>query len=125
MSSPTLAHRARLLCSAIGLGAVALVSVLAVWQFSAAAGNSTLPEQPTAVPMASPAPTGIRQIALTTRDLVYDPVGQRIYASLPSTAANGNSLVQIDPFAGTVGTPVPLGLEPGKLAISHRQRFGP
>jgi hypothetical protein len=68
-------------------------------------------------------PTSIRQISLTTKDLVYDPVGQKIYASLPSSAANGNSLVQIDPVAGTVGTPVPMGSEPGKLAISDNSQF--
>jgi hypothetical protein len=74
-------------------------------------------------PSASPAPTGIRTIALTTNDLVFDPAGQRIYASLPSTAANGNSLVQIDPYAGTVGTPVPIGSEPTRLAISDNSQY--
>src|SRR5205807_3627817 len=71
----------------------------------------------------SPVPAGIRQIALTTKDLVYDPVGQRIYASLPGSAPNGNSLVQIEPVAGTVGTPVPMGSEPGKLAISDNSQY--
>ena len=69
------------------------------------------------------ASAGIRQIALTTKDLVYDPTGQRIYASLPSTAANGNSIAQIDPLAGTVGTPIPLGSEPGKLVISANSQY--
>jgi hypothetical protein len=55
--------------------------------------------------------------------LVFDPAGQRIYASLPSTAANGNSLVQIDPYAGTVGTPVPIGSEPSRLAISDNSQY--
>src|SRR5438309_912108 len=72
---------------------------------------------------ASPASAGIRQIALTTKDLVYDPIGQRIYASLPGSAPNGNSIVQIDPVAGTVGTPVPMGSEPGRLAISDNSQF--
>src|ERR1700752_2231373 len=35
------------------------------------------------------APNTIRQISLITKDLVFDPVGQRIYASLPSSAPNG------------------------------------
>jgi Calx-beta domain/Domain of unknown function (DUF4214) len=73
--------------------------------------------------LSAPASAGIREIALTTKDLVYDPVGQRIYASLPSSAPNGNSLVQIDPVGGTVGTPVPLGSEPGKLAISDNSQY--
>src|SRR5436190_8026981 len=39
-------------------------------------------------------PATIRQISLTTKDLVYDPVGQKIYASLPGSASSGNSIVQ-------------------------------
>jgi hypothetical protein len=42
---------------------------------------------------------------------------------LPSSAANGNSLAQIDPFAGTVGTPVFIGSEPGRLAISDNSQY--
>jgi hypothetical protein len=37
--------------------------------------------------------------------------------------ANGNSLVQIEPVAGTVGTPVFIGSEPGKLAISSNSQY--
>jgi len=69
------------------------------------------------------APAGIRQISLMTKDLIYDPSGQRIYASLPGTAPNGNSLVQIEPVSGTVGTPVFVGSEPGKLAISNNSQY--
>ena len=69
------------------------------------------------------APLGIRQISLAAKDLVYDPVGQRIYASLPGSAPNGNSLVQIEPVAGTVGAPVFVGSEPGKLAISDNSQY--
>jgi Bacterial Ig-like domain (group 3)/Calx-beta domain len=69
------------------------------------------------------APPGIRQISLATKDIVYDPVGQRIYASIPSSAANGNSLTQIDPFAGTIGTSVFIGSEPGRLAISTNSQY--
>lgn len=53
MSSPTLAKRTRLLFLAISLGTLVLVRVLAVGNLSAAAGNSTLPDQPAAVPMVS------------------------------------------------------------------------
>jgi hypothetical protein len=80
-------------------------------------------QNPSVKPAASPAPPGIRQISLVTKDLVYEPAGQRIYASLPSSAANGNSLVKIDPFAGTVGTPVFIGSEPGRLAISDNSQY--
>jgi hypothetical protein len=57
----------------------------------------------------------VRQITLPTKDLVYDPVNQRIYASVPSSAgSNGNSLTQIDPVAGSIGNSVFIGSEPGK-----------
>jgi uncharacterized repeat protein (TIGR01451 family) len=61
----------------------------------------------------------VQQLSLAARDLVYDPVTQRIYASVPSSAgAIGNSVVSIDPVTGAVGAPIPVGSEPGKLARS-------
>jgi hypothetical protein len=66
----------------------------------------------------------IRQITLTTKDLVYDPLRRKIYASVPSSAgAIGNSVGPIDPFAGTVGPTVFMGSEPGKLALSHDLQY--
>jgi hypothetical protein len=85
------------------------------------AGSSTAANA--AIPVASPAPPGIRQISLATKDLVFDPLGQRIYASVPSTAPNGNSLAQIDPYAGTVVASVPIGSEPTRLAISDNSQY--
>ena len=93
---------------------------------STGSSESTKPAAsiPTASPVAgSIVPNTIRQIALNTKDLVYDPVGQRIYASLPGSVANGNSVVQIEPVAGTVGTPVFIGSEPSKLAISGNSQY--
>ena len=102
-----------------------LCLVASPW-ISTGSSESTNPGAP--VPAASPVgapivPNTVRQIALNTKDLVYDPVGQRIYASLPSAVANGNSLVQIEPVAGTVGTPVFIGSEPSKLAISSNSQY--
>ena len=66
----------------------------------------------------------VRQLTLATKDLVYDPMGQRLYASVPSSAgSNGNSLTPIDPVAGTIGTSVFIGSEPGKLAISDNSQY--
>lgn len=71
-----------------------------------------------------PAAVAVRQITLATKDLVYDPLTQRIYASVPSSAgAIGNSITQIDPVPGTVGASVPIGSEPGKLAISDNSQY--
>jgi hypothetical protein len=61
---------------------------------------------------------------LATNDLIYDPFGKKIYASVPSSAAEkGNSIMPIDPETGLTGTPVPIGSEPGKLAISDDGEF--
>ena len=71
-----------------------------------------------------PAAVAVRQITLATKDLVYDPLTQRIYASVPSSAgAIGNSITQIDPVPGTIGASVSIGSEPGKLAISDNSQY--
>src|SRR5688572_30652369 len=65
-----------------------------------------------------------RSLSLPTNDLVYDPHSGRLYASIPGSAgADGNSVVPIDPATGAVGTPIPVGSEPGKLALSDDGRY--
>ncbi|MBV9470306.1 MAG: hypothetical protein JOZ57_13800, partial [Abitibacteriaceae bacterium] len=66
----------------------------------------------------------VRQITLPTKDLIYDAGTQTIYASVPSRACiGGNSITPIDPVAGTSGTPVFVGSEPGKMAISDNGQY--
>ncbi|MCA1593526.1 MAG: DUF4214 domain-containing protein [Acidobacteria bacterium] len=81
---------------------------------------------PSPTPVATPTPTptpfdlSVRQIALNTKDLVYNPAAQAIYASVPSSAGpQGNSVTTIDPVAATTRTPVFVGSEPTKLALSE------
>ncbi len=59
-------------------------------------------------------------LPLATNDLVYNPVTQLLYASIPSSAGPslGNSVVSIDPATGVLGTPIWVGSEPTKLALS-------
>ncbi|HWS87513.1 MAG TPA: Calx-beta domain-containing protein [Pyrinomonadaceae bacterium] len=79
---------------------------------------------PTPTPAPTPGPGELRQISQAANDLVVDPNTQKIYASVPSSAgAGGNSLAPIDPAAGTVGTPVFVGSEPTKLAISDNGQY--
>jgi hypothetical protein len=60
----------------------------------------------------------VRRITLPTRDLVTDPVRQRIYASVPGTSsAFGNSIVRLDPTTGKVEASVFVGSEPKAIAI--------
>lgn len=66
----------------------------------------------------------ITQVNLTTKDLVYDPFTQTIYASVPSSGGPiGNSITSIDPFTGDVGSSVFVGSEPGKLTVSDDGQF--
>lgn len=84
---------------------------------------------PTPIPTATPTPTPVptpgvgelRQVSLTTNDLVVDANGQTIFASVPSSVGpTGNSLAPINAAAGTVGSTVFVGSEPNKLAISSQ-----
>ncbi len=81
-----------------------------------------------AVTVANPSPGGgVSQVApLTIYDLVdvpasgliYDPYGRWLYATVPSSATGitGNSLVQINPETGAIGTPVAVGSQPTAMA---------
>lgn len=62
-------------------------------------------------------------INLTANDIGWDATHSKIYASLPSTAAIGNSVVAIDPVTAAVGTPVSVGSEPRPLALSSDNSF--
>lgn len=63
------------------------------------------------------------KINTSANDIAWDAVHSKIYASLPSTAQNGNSIVAIDPASATVGTPVPVGSEPRALALADDDSF--
>jgi len=61
----------------------------------------------------------VRHIDLTTNYLIDDPLSETLYASIPTSVATiGDSIVSIDPATGTLGTAIPVGSEPGHLAIS-------
>ena len=61
----------------------------------------------------------IRRISLTTNDIVYNPTDQTLYASLPGRVGNiGNSLTQINPRTGEIGSSTYIGSEPTKLALA-------
>jgi hypothetical protein len=72
---------------------------------------------PTAVRVSHP-PITPRLVALDTNSLVYDPVRQRIWATVRPSVATGNSIVDIDPRTGSIGAPIFVGSEPDILALS-------
>ena len=57
-------------------------------------------------------------VTIPANAMIFDPFGQKIYASVPSAATTltGNSIVSIDPVTASVGTPVVVGSEPNALA---------
>jgi len=69
--------------------------------------------------------TNFQVLTLSTKDIIYDLSRQKIYASVPSSVgAAGNSIISIDPVAGTVGSPSSaVGTDPGKLAISDNDQY--
>ncbi len=71
-----------------------------------------------------PAAADLRLLSLPTKELIYDPLRQRIYASVPSTGgARANSVTIINPETGEIGPSIDVGLNPGKLALSDDGRY--
>jgi trimeric autotransporter adhesin len=64
-------------------------------------------------------------ISLDANRLAFDPFTRKLYASVPSTATQvvGNSLLAIDPAAGSLGTPLNVGSEPNRLAESSDGKY--
>jgi hypothetical protein len=60
-----------------------------------------------------------KTVSVDANDIVWDATHQQIYASLASgNGSTGNSVVAIDPFNATMGTPKPAGSGPNLLALS-------
>lgn len=66
----------------------------------------------------------VHTVAVTTNDLVYDSVTDRIYVSIPSSnGANGNSIGVINPNTYSLQQTVFMGSEPNQMAISDDGQF--
>lgn len=76
------------------------------------------------MPVAQAQSSTIRTVNLVTNSIIYDPVSQKIYASVPSSVgSNGNSITSVDPVTGTIGPFVFIGSEPNRLAISDNGQY--
>lgn len=84
------------------------------------------------VTVTTPAPGGgsaskpfLAYVAVPNNSMVYNPVKGLFYASIPSSAGAplGNAIVSIDPLTGALGTPIPVGSEPNKLAVTSDGRY--
>ncbi len=69
--------------------------------------------------------TVYQTVSLDSNGMVFDPFTRKLWASVPSTApqVTGNSLVDIDPTNGSIGTPVNIGSEPTKMSLSDNGQY--
>ena len=106
---------------------------------SATSLTAALPASSLAVPgngtftVTTPAPGGgttaglvyTAYVAIANNSMVYNPVNGLFYVSVPSSAGApyGNSVVAVDPATGALGTPIAVGSEPDRLAITSDGRY--
>ncbi len=51
--------------------------------------------------------------------MLYEPTRKKLYISVPASAtSHANTILPIDPATATLGTPIPVGTDPGVLAAS-------
>ena len=106
-----------------GLAFRTSASQLFLVQSSLIPTDDPLPPFPPVVPTPTPTPyavPSVRQIAVTSNDIEYSASRSKLYVSVPGSVGvgMGNSITEIDPVSGSIGTSIPIGSEPGRLAIS-------
>jgi hypothetical protein len=59
-------------------------------------------------------------VGIVNNSMIFNPMNGLLYLSVPSSAGAtyGNSIVSVDPETGALGTPIRVGSEPNKLALS-------
>jgi hypothetical protein len=82
--------------------------------------DATLPPTPNPGPLPPGPVTGQQVVLANNSDIVYDAVTQRIYAAVRT---NPGSVVPINPLDGALGTPIVVGRNPVKLALSADGQF--
>jgi Bacterial Ig-like domain (group 2) len=66
----------------------------------------------------------LRMVSMYTRDIAYDRVTNRIYASVADHSGSlSNTLASVNPQTGTVEWSIAVGTEPGKLALSDDGQY--
>lgn len=71
--------------------------------------------------VSAPSPLTVFQVlTVGVNHLLYDPYDRQLYASVGSgsSSVTGNSIAAITPDTGTIGTPVAIGSQPTKMAMS-------
>src|SRR6185503_12534120 len=67
----------------------------------------------------APASVQVRTLTLATNSLLLNPASGTIFATVPGNSqTDGNSIVEINPTAGTILGATFVGSEPGPMALS-------
>lgn len=68
--------------------------------------------------------TSLRTVSLPANDLLFEPTTGRLFASVGgSGGARANSLTQVDPATGAIGSSVGVGSEPTRMARSDDGQY--
>jgi hypothetical protein len=97
------------------IGLTALVSASQIANYGWAPVTVTNPAPGGGVSPALPL-TIYAVVNVPASGLLFEPYTQQLYASISTTTITGNSVATIDPYTGTVGTPVPVGSGPNVMA---------
>ena len=64
-------------------------------------------------------------VPIYNNSMIYNSVNGLFYLSVPSAAGApyGNSIVSVDPVTGVLGTPIPVGSEPNRMAITSDGKY--
>jgi Abnormal spindle-like microcephaly-assoc'd, ASPM-SPD-2-Hydin len=87
-----------------------------------------------AVTVVTPAPGGgtsvpytlteFQLIPASSASMIYEPVSKQLFTSTPAAGAtNANTILPINPWDATVGTPISVGNDPGVLAASTDGKY--
>jgi trimeric autotransporter adhesin len=64
-------------------------------------------------------------VPIANNSMVLNPVNGLFYVTVPSSAGApyGNGVVSVDPETGTLGTPIPVGSEPNRIAVTDDGKY--
>jgi DNA-binding beta-propeller fold protein YncE len=68
--------------------------------------------------------TTFRAVPISIADFVYEPVSKLIYVAVPASATQyANTIVPVNPATGALGKPIPVGNDPGHIAVSDNGQY--
>jgi hypothetical protein len=113
------------LSATVGAGDVATPRAVQVTVVNPAPGGGTSSPAALAVrAVGAPTVTSSQTLTLNGRDLVWDAPSARLYVTIAGTApTDGNSVVAVDPAAGTVTARAFVGSEPRRIVRSDNGQY--